>query len=223
MTNVPLIPSKRPVPQVLLRTPTSSTTVVPPVPPVSRKKGTKMATKKKSAPAKFEAFNTEDITKKPVSVQKLWQMLDKMDPDGDLFTDDKALIVLDGEGPEGRGVKDLKLTPEEIALIRPYGVYDGPEPDNQETATGVVFTVFYMVELAYALGARDEAAKVTSALTSAASDVEDDDEDFDDEAAPAVADEEMDEVDDEDDDDDDEDDDLDDDAEDEDEDEDEDE
>ena len=197
MTNVPLIPFKRPVPQVLLKN-----TPIAPVKPVPKKKGTSMATKKPKTVPKFEATNTEDITKKPVNVQKMWQILSKMDPDGDLFVDDKAIVILEGEGPAGRAPKDLKLTDEELALIRPYGVYDGPDPDTQETATGIIFTVFYMVEAAYALGAQDEAARLTKSLTDAASDVVDDEdgEDFDDEVAPVGGEEVMDEIDEDDDD-----------------------
>jgi len=140
------------------------------------------ATQKKAAPKatpKFEAKNTEDMTKKPEGVQRLWAVLSHMDPEGDLFVNDKGIIGFDGDVPNSRTPKALKLTKDEVALLRPYAIYDAPSPDDRNSATGVVLTTYQLVEIAYELGAKAERAKVTNSLTAAASDDEDDEDEED--------------------------------------------
>lgn len=196
MAKVPLIPFQRPVPQVFLRKAVPSG-----VKAVKGRKDTMVATKSTTKKAKFEVTNLSDITSKPKILQDLWKILSKMDPDG-TFQQDIGLIGLAGEVAKNRTPKALGLTPEQVALITPYGVLDSPDQaDNPETATGVLFTVYQLIELAYAIGAQQEAAKVTAAIAAAASDVDlddDEDEDFDDvvDVVSEDADDEADDIDD---------------------------
>jgi hypothetical protein len=161
------------------------------------------------AKAKFNVTNVEDITKKPQAVQRLWKLLSKMDPEGDLWVNDKGIIAVAGDtakdAPE-RTPKALKLDSEDTETVAAFAICDGPEPDNAELATGVIFTVYQMVEIAFAAGVQFESARLTGAITAAAnkpSEDDDDDEEFDEDSE----DEEMEEVSDEDEDDDDDDDD----------------
>lgn len=159
---------------------------------------------------KFNATNIEDITKKPAPVQRLWKLLSKMDPEGDLWVDNKGIIALAGttskDAPE-RTPKALKLDEEDTETVASFAIYDGPEPDNAELATGLIFTVYQLVEVAFAMGAQFESERVTKAITAAATkpgdDDADDDEDFDDEEMDEVSSEDDDDDDDSDDDDDD--------------------
>lgn len=157
----------------------------------------------KAAKNKFTATNIEDITKKPEPVQKLWHFLAKLDPNGDLWTDNKGIVAIDGstakESPE-RTPKALKLNAEDTETATSFAIYDGPEPDNAKLATGLIFTVYQLVEVAFAAGIQYEAARLTNAMTAAATKPGDDDDDdeFDDEGEDSV-DEDMEEVSDEDD------------------------
>ncbi len=167
-----------------------------------------MASKKKSAA--FVATNVEDVTDKPAPVAALWHLLSKMDPEGDLFVSDKGLIAVDGEvattSPK-RTIPALGLSPIEAEWVRSYAIYDSSAPDEQESATGLLFTMYQMLELAFSMGVQSEAARVTSAIVRAASpsdddDADADDEDLDDEPLADEGDDEMDSVVDDDDDDD---------------------
>lgn len=171
MTKVPLIPFKRPVPQVLLR------------PSTSAAQPGKQQTKKESMSKKhkFQAKNVEDVTKKPKAIRRLWEVLSKMDPSGDLWVNDKGIVVIAGDGPKERTLDALKFDGQEKSLLSEYGIYDSPEPDNAETAKGVILTVYQLLELAYAMGAEDQANEATSALTSAADGDGDETETFDEE------------------------------------------
>lgn len=154
------------------------------------------------AKAKFNVTNVEDITKKPPAVQRLWKLLSKMDPEGDLWVNDKGIIAVAGStaknAPE-RTPKALKLDEEDTETVASFAICDGPEPDNAELATGVIFTVYQMIEIAFAAGTQFEAERLNKAITAAASKPgdDDDDEEFDDESE----DEEVDEVSEEEDDD----------------------
>lgn len=137
---------------------------------------------------KFVAHNVEDITKKPAPVQALWKLLSQMDPDGDLWVNDKGIIALAGQTADeakDRTPKALKLSPDEINWITNFAVYDSPEPDNGEHATGLLFTMYQLAELAFSLGTQWEAARITKAVVKAADgngeEDEDEDEDFDEE------------------------------------------
>jgi hypothetical protein len=133
-----------------------------------------MATNKK---LKFHAKNVEDVTKKPAAIRRLWEILSKMDPDGDLWVNDKGIVVVAGGGPKERTLDALKFTGPDKTLLSEYGVYDSPEPDNGETANGVILTVYQLLEIAYAKGAEDAALAASTGVTDAA----DDEEEFDEE------------------------------------------
>lgn len=194
MMKVPLIPYQRPVPKILLRS-------VPQKEPetTANKKRNPAAMVTKAAKHKFTATNIEDITKKPEPVQKLWHLLAKLDPNGDLWTDNKGIVAVDGstakDSPD-RTPKALKLNAEDTETVTSFAIYDGPEPDDAKLATGLIFTVYQLVEVAFAAGIQYEAARLTSAMTAAANGPVDEDEDdeFDDEDG---ADEDMEEVSDE--------------------------
>jgi hypothetical protein len=141
---------------------------------------------------KFVVTNSDDPAKKPPELQKLWTILSKMDPEAELFVDNKALIGFEGKVPKGRTPKDLKFTEAETALLRPFGVVDGPDADNPETATGIVLSMYQLVEAAYVMGMQAEAVKQTVALAAAADEPVDDDDD--DVVAAEVFDEEMEEL-----------------------------
>lgn len=172
MAKVPLIPSTRPRPKVLMtrgKAPRQKKAE-------ATKKGTQMAkTKAKTVP--FEVHNTENIEDKPKNIQRLWAILSKMDPEGELFVNDKGIVMLEGDGPDDRTPKALGFTAKESDLLRPWGIADSPEEDNIELATGVLFSMYQLVELAYELGRQDESGEVTRSLVDAA--VGDDDEDDD--------------------------------------------
>jgi hypothetical protein len=193
---VPLIPFKRPVPKIFVRRVSGS-------PPLETK-NTRKKRKQIMAKAKFNVTNVEDITKKPQAVQRLWKLLSKMDPEGDLWVNDKGIIAVAGDtakdAPE-RTPKALKLDSEDIETIAAFAICDGPEPDNAELATGVIFTVYQMVEIAFAAGVQFESERLTGAITAAANKPSADDEDEDDEDEDSE-DEEMEELSDDDEDDD---------------------
>ncbi len=153
---------------------------------------------------RFEATNTDDIKHMPSDVRRLWQIMEKQDPNGDVFVNDVAIIVLEGEGPKDRTPQGLKLLSDDVALLRPFGVLDGPKANDPETAVGVIFTPFQMVQLAYELGRQAEQRKVASDFKKVVSapvvndygEDEDEDESFDDEMAVVDEDEDDHEVDD---------------------------
>jgi hypothetical protein len=147
------------------------------------------------AKAKFKVTNVEDITKKPPAVQRLWRLLSKMDPEGDLWVDNKGIIAIAGDTAKDsptRTPKALKLDEEDTETVASFAICDGPEPDNAELATGVIFTVYQMIEIAFAAGVQFESERLTGAITAAANKPgeEDDDEEFDEDSE----DEEMEEV-----------------------------
>jgi hypothetical protein len=156
MSHVPLIPFQRPVPQVFLRPeslPKSAKTALP----NKQKKAKMVSTKKKT---RFEATNTDDIKRMPADVQRLWRILERQDPDGEVFVNDKGIILIDGEGPEDRTPEALGLRKEDTELLRSYSVLDGPKANDPETATGLLFTQYQMIQLAYELGRQAEQRKV---------------------------------------------------------------
>jgi len=127
-----------------------------------------MAAPKKKSVARFIAHNSEDIESKHKALQSLWRILSKMDEKGTVFVNDIGIIGLDGDVPSDRTPKKLGLKNDEIALIQPYAIYDGPEADDQESATGVILTTYQLLEAAFDLGAQSESAKVTASMTRAA-------------------------------------------------------
>jgi AAA ATPase containing von Willebrand factor type A (vWA) domain len=133
---------------------------------------------------KFQAKNSENIDSKPEGVQRLWRILSKMDPEGTLFVNDAGIIGFEGDVPQDRTPKALGFKPDETKLLRPWAILDGPVADDPETASGVLFTTYQLIELAYELGKRDEHASTTEALTSAAEDEEEDEEEEDEEFDP---------------------------------------
>lgn len=165
------------------------------------------------AKAKFTVTNTEDITKKPEAVQRLWRLLSKMDPEGDLWVNNKGIVAIAGstakDSPD-RTPKALKLDEDDTETVASFAICDGPEADNVDLATGVIFTVYQMIEIAFAAGVQFEAERLNKAITAAANkpgddDDDADDEEFDDEEMQEVSEDEDDDEDsDEDDDDDDE-------------------
>jgi hypothetical protein len=167
---VQLIPYQRPVPNILMRSTAHEELK-------NTKKRKPMATK-----AKLTATNVEDITKKPPAVQRLWNLLSKMDPDGDLWIDNKGIIACAGstakDAPD-RTAKALKLNEDDTEIVASFAIYDGPEPDSQDLATGLIFTVYQLVEIAFAMGVQFESERVTKAITAAAAKPGDDDEEFD--------------------------------------------
>jgi hypothetical protein len=179
---VQLIPYQRPVPNILMCSTTHEELK-------NTKKRKPMATTK----AKLTATNVEDITKKPPSVQRLWKLLSKMDPDGDLWIDNKGIIAFAGstakDAPE-RTAKALKLDEDDTELVSSFAIYDGPEPDSQDLATGLIFTVYQLVEIAFAMGVQFESERVTKAIAAAATKPGDDDDEFDEDSE----DEEMEEL-----------------------------
>ncbi len=186
MTKVPLIPFTRPIPQIMRKGP-----------PALARKGDTVA--KKTA---LLAQNTEDITKKAVGVQRLWQLLSKMDPEGTLWVSNAGLILLAGEGPQARSPKALKLNDEEVKLVTSVGIFDADAPDDQATAKAVIASVYQLVELAFDMGMKAETER------RAAADAPDEEEQFDAEADVNTDDPIVDPLDDEDDEDDDDDDDA---------------
>lgn len=139
-----------------------------------------MTAKKKKKAAAFEVHNVESLADKPETIGRVWALLDKADPNGDLWVRDVGMIWFDGKSPKGRHIKDLAFTEDEVALMRPYAVVDSPEEDNVEKATGVVLTVYQLVELAYEMGFQDGGGEVTQDLIDAVVG-DDDDDDFGDE------------------------------------------
>lgn len=175
MTKVPLIPFERPVPQAFLRAESKVPKAKKDKIVVSTKKS---AAKPAKAKAKFSATNSEDISSKPETLQMLWRLMAKADPDGTLYVNDVGIIQLQGDVAPTRTTKALGFTDEETKMLMPYGVYDSDSPDDPVTARGVIFTGFQFLEMAYALGRLDEQAAVTTAMVAAA-DEEDDEGDAD--------------------------------------------
>jgi hypothetical protein len=202
MSHVPLIPFQRPVPQAFLRPALSGKSAKVAKP--KKQKKVKMAVSKKKA--RFEATNTDDIKQMPSDVQRLWRILERMDPEGDIFVNDKGILVLDGEGPDERRPEAIKLRKDDTDLLKSYAVLDGPKANDPETATGLIFTQFQMIQLAYELGRQAEQRKVATdfkkAITSPppVGDYDEDEDDEDDE--DEEFDDDMDVVDEDDDDDD---------------------
>ena len=160
------------------------------------------------AKAKFKVTNVEDITKKPLAVQRLWRLLSKMDPEGDLWVDNKGIIAIAGDTAKDsptRTPKALKLDEEDTETVASFAICDGPEADNAELATGVIFTMYQLVEIAFAAGVQFESDRLTGAITAAANKPGEDDDD-DDVLDEDSVDEELEEVSDDDDSDDDDDD-----------------
>jgi hypothetical protein len=183
----------------------AQTAAEPSAPKTSKKKKKAKKMSKPKPKPQFESQNSEDISTKPKGVQRLWRILSKMDPEGTLFVNDAGIIGFEGDVPKDRTPKSLDFKADEVKLLRPWAVLDGPEADDPETATGVLFTTYQLVELAYAMGQQDEHLKTTKTLTAAVGDDDaeeedpdddegdDEDEDFDDDD-----DEEMDVIDEED-------------------------
>ena len=204
MAKVPLIPFQRPEPQVFQKPKvavSSDSKSSKPAKAKKKKKAKGMA--KTKAKPQFEAKNSEDITSKPKAVQRLWRILSKMDEAGTLFVNDVGVIGFEGDVPDDRTPDVLGLKPDEVKLLRPWAVLDGPEADDPETATGVLLTTYQIVELAYAMGKQDEHSATTKNLTAAvpaaegSGDEDDEDDEFDpDDAEGDDEDEEFDEDDD---------------------------
>ena len=175
---VPLMPMQRPMPKALAAH--------------YSKEMTKVASKKKNAA--FVATNVENITDKPAPIHPLWALLSKMDPDGSLFVADKGIIAVEGspvaDSPT-RSPAQLGLSPMEKEWVQHYAVYDGPTPDDQSQATGLIFTMYQFIELAFSMGVQWENARVNSAIIRAA---DDSDDDLDDEVESSTEDEEMDHI-----------------------------
>jgi len=163
---VPLVPSARPeIPDIKHGT-------------ESRKKKSMSNAKKKKAAA-FHVTNKEDIKTKPAAVQELWRLLSQMDPDGSTFVSDNGLIAFEGEVPASRLPKALKIKPELAARLREWAVLDSAKPDDPSEATGVIFTTYQLIEMAYQAGYDTAKAELTEALVSASEDEGDDEEDED--------------------------------------------
>lgn len=184
------------MPQAFLR-PIPSIKAAKAAKPKKQKKVKMVTTKKKH---RFEATNTDDAKQMPADVQRLWRILERMDPDGDVFVNDKGILIMDGEGPDERTPQALKLKKDDTDLLRSYAVLDGPKANDPETATGIIFTQFQMIQLAYELGRQAEQRKVASDFKKAVvasppiagdydedeDDEEDDDEEFDDDDMDVV-------------------------------------
>lgn len=202
MSHVPLIPFQRPTPQVFLR-PEPRIKTAKAVKPKKQKKAKMVTTKKKSKHA-FEATNTDDAKQMPPDVRRLWSILDRMDPAGDIFVNDKGILILDGEGPDERRPASLKLKTADVDLLRSFAILDGPKANDPETATGIIFTQYQMIQMAYELGRQAEQRKVASDFTKVAAtpppvagdydeeEDEDEDEEFDDDEDMDVIDEDED-------------------------------
>lgn len=117
---------------------------------------------------KFKVTNKEDISTKPAAVRWLWGLLNKMSEGSDAFVSDHALVVTAGDGPQERTPKVLKLDALETKAVTEYSIVDGPDPDNVTTATGTVFSIYQLLELAYAKGRADEAVALSKGLSKAA-------------------------------------------------------
>ena len=115
---------------------------------------------------KFIATNTEDITTKAPPLQALWGLLEKMDPEGELFVADCGIVAVEGQtvtdAPD-RSMEALGLTAEERELVKAFAIYDGPEMDVQKTAVGRIYTMYQMLETAFSAGVQWEAARATGA------------------------------------------------------------
>lgn len=164
---VPLVPSARPeIPDIKHGT-------------ESRKKKSMSNAKKKKAAA-FHVTNKEDIKTKPAAVQELWRLLSQMDPDGSTFVSDNGLIAFEGEVPASRLPKALKIKPELAARLREWAVLDSAKPDDPSEATGVIFTTYQLIEMAYQAGYDTAKAELTEALVSASEDEDGDEEEDED-------------------------------------------
>ena len=159
--------------------------LIPPALPVPKaiSKGPKTKPKKEpSMQEKYKVTNTDNPRDKHPDVQILWDILDKMDPDMDLWSKDIALLSLEGSIVKGRLPKDLGLTPQEAKLIRSVAILDCTEADDKgnsitESAIGSIATIYQLVELAYNLGKSVDASE---AVPEVAPDEEEDDEDDED-------------------------------------------
>jgi len=207
MANVPLIPFKRPEPKVFAKREEAKSKELLRAAQAAAKHFTKPKQKVKSMSAKtkpkaqaFEYQNTERIEDKPEVVQFAWQILSTMDPDGELFVNDKALVILQGAykeeaaaakenkslvHPDTRRAETLGFDEDQIELLQRYAVPDAREEDEEgniveESIVGVVFTPYQLIEavyeLAYSEGLKEERRKVTSVLTEAAEDADDEDD-----------------------------------------------
>lgn len=229
MANVPLIPFKRPEPQVFTKREEAkrqellkAAQAAAKPPPKKKKKGKSMSAKKKAKQAPvFTYQNTENMDDKPEIVQFAWAFLSAMDPEGELFVNDKALVIHQGDyadekaaakkgegtDPDTRRPKALGFDEDQQAIVERYAVPDAREEDDEgniveSSIVGVVFTPYQLIEavaaMAYAQGRKDEKGKVTSVLTEAADSVdgdEDDDWDPDDDEDEPFDDEEDDDMD----------------------------
>jgi hypothetical protein len=165
MKKVPLIPSLRPEPKVLR----------------SREDATQEKQKESPMPSLI-AYNVEDPSEKPPELLALWEMVDQIDPEN-VIVSDKSVIVFagvleddDGNPVEGRSPSDLGLTKEQIDILEPWAVYDGPKADDAKQATAVILTIYQLLELAVETGRQIERKEVTKRLVEAAVDDDADDE-----------------------------------------------
>lgn len=203
---VPLIPFRRPEPQVFLKRAEAkiqeaakAAALAAASPP--KKKKRKSVPAKKPVHSTFTYENTENIATKSKGVQFAWAILSKMDPEGDLFVTDRALVIVDGQyaeekaaflatkegvNPDSRRVGALKFDDEQLKQILRFAIPDAREEDAKgeivpSSIAGVVFTPYQLIEmvfdLAYKQGQADEKRKVTAVLSAAASDDDDDDDD----------------------------------------------
>ena len=167
MEKVPLMPSRKPVPSVLQK----------------QKQGDSVT--------EFQYSNTEYLSDKTALIQKYWKIISKMDPNGDLFTSDHGMVIVDGEYPDSesadsRRPEALGLTEDDMEVIEKFAIPDATEEDREgkivpSSVVGVVFTMYQMVEAmyheAFAAGELSAKSKITDALVSS---VPEDDEDLDD-------------------------------------------
>lgn len=149
-----------------------------------------MASATKAKKQTFVYDNTDRPEDKPEMVQVLWNILKKMDPEGDLMTDDRALIGFAGAVPPTRTPAALGLSEDDVNMLLPFAVPDGPVDDEgeiiPESVTGVLLTPYQLLELAYYAGLEDGRGDEDGTETDAEIDVveeeEEEDESDDDES-----------------------------------------
>jgi hypothetical protein len=147
-----------------------------------------MPTPKKTT-EKFTYENNVREDEKDDFVRLGWSILEKMDPEGDLFVTDKGLVVLQGAGPDDRRINVLGFDEEEIGYIEQFAIPDATEADENdnpipESITGVIFTTYNLIEVisevayqsGYEAGKAERGDKITEVLTEATKDDDDDDE-----------------------------------------------
>jgi hypothetical protein len=100
-------------------------------------------------------------------------------PDDAIVTDN-GLIAFEGEVPASRLPKALKIKPELAARLREWAVLDSAKPDDPSEATGVIFTTYQLIEMAYQAGYDTAKAELTEALVSASEDEDGDEEEDED-------------------------------------------